>query len=183
MLLFFLFFIKALLIFLLIKLHYATHGSNLMRHQWTNKGKKKKEERERERKRERRTAEEEGEPKREHFQRFRLDGWWYWSFRWQCWAACHSLAERQHAVDLEMQRDEKKGVKAVAVVGVRSEVLLPNDAEAAPGRWIMAVRDLSDKNYPERRAELPGWLCATPVDAYLWVTASGDGFNVFPWER
>lgn len=55
-----------------------------------------------------------------------------------------------------MQRDEKKGVKAVAVVGVRSEVLLPNDAEAAPGRWIMAVRDLSDKNYPERRAEFPG---------------------------
>lgn len=41
-------------------------------------------------------------------------------------------------------------------VGVLSEILLPNDVEAAQGRLIMAVRDLSDKIYPEERVELQG---------------------------
>lgn len=36
-------------------------------------------------------------------------------------------------------------------VGVLSEILLPNDVEAAQGRLIMAVRDVSDKIYPEER--------------------------------
>lgn len=39
-------------------------------------------------------------------------------------------------------------------VGVLSEILLPNDVEAAQGRLIMAVRDVSDKIYPEDRVEL-----------------------------
>lgn len=41
-------------------------------------------------------------------------------------------------------------------VGVLSEILLPNDVEAAQGRLIMAVRDVSDKIYPEERVELQG---------------------------
>lgn len=41
-------------------------------------------------------------------------------------------------------------------VGVLSEILSPNDAEAAQGRLIMAVRNVSDKIYPEERVELQG---------------------------
>lgn len=41
-------------------------------------------------------------------------------------------------------------------VGVLSEILLPNDVEAAQGRLIMAVRDVSDKIYPEERVEFQG---------------------------
>lgn len=39
-------------------------------------------------------------------------------------------------------------------VGVLSEILLPNDVEAAQGRLIMAVRDMSDKISPEEKVEL-----------------------------
>ena len=39
-------------------------------------------------------------------------------------------------------------------VGVLSEILLPNDVEAAQGRLITAVRDASDKIYLEERVEL-----------------------------
>lgn len=41
-------------------------------------------------------------------------------------------------------------------VGVLSEILVPNDVGAARGRLIMAVRDVSDKIYPEEGAELQG---------------------------
>lgn len=39
-------------------------------------------------------------------------------------------------------------------VGVLSEILLPNDVEAAWGRLIMAVRDMSDKISPEEGVNL-----------------------------
>lgn len=41
-------------------------------------------------------------------------------------------------------------------VSVLSEILSPNDAEAAQERLIMAVRDVSDKIYPDERVELQG---------------------------
>lgn len=41
-------------------------------------------------------------------------------------------------------------------VGVLSEILLPNDVEAAQGRLITPVRDVSDKIYLEERVELQG---------------------------
>lgn len=41
-------------------------------------------------------------------------------------------------------------------VSVPSEILSPNDAEAAQERLIMAVRDVSDKIYPDERVELQG---------------------------
>ncbi len=47
----------------------------------------------------------------------------------------------------------------------------------------MAARDVSDKSHPEERVELQGRHCATPIDAYLWVSASGVAFNVFLCER
>lgn len=51
------------------------------------------------------------------------------------------------------------------------------------GRLIMAFRDVSDKLYPEERVELQRWHCATPIKAYLQVTASGPAFNVLLCER
>lgn len=63
--------------------------------------------------------------------------WHYASLQWTC--KCKGGEERSETC-----------------VGVLSEILLPNDVEAAQGRLIMAVRDVSDKIYSEERVELQG---------------------------
>ena len=62
-----------------------------------------------------------------------------------------------HAANLQWTYKCKGGEeRSETFVGVLSEILWPNDAEAAQGRLIMAVRVVSDKIYPEERVELQG---------------------------
>lgn len=140
-------FIKALLIFLLIKHHYTTPSSNLMEHTWTNN---REQQRRGEGEREQRDA---GRKSASIVSGSGLTGggtkplggsvalhgtaWHYASLRWTY--KCKGGEERSETY-----------------VGVLSEILSPNDAEAAGERLIMAVRDVTDKIYPEKRVELQG---------------------------
>lgn len=139
-------FIKALLIFLLIKQHYTTHSSNLMEHTWTNTGSSREEGRES-------VQREKGRQSESVVSGSGLTGGGTEPLGGS--VALHGTA--WHNANLQWTYKCKGGEeRSETCVGVLSEILLPNDVEAAQGRLIMAVRDVSDKIYPEERVELQG---------------------------
>lgn len=141
-------FIKALLIFLLIKQHYTTHSSNLMEHTWTNTQSS------RERGgRERVQREEKGGKVRVFVSGSGLTG----GGTDPVGGSVALYGTAWHGANLQWTFKCKGGEeRSETCVGVLSEILLPNDVEAAQGRLIMAVRDVSDKIFPEERVELQG---------------------------
>lgn len=62
-----------------------------------------------------------------------------------------------HCANLQWTSKCKGGEEGSVTCGcVLSEILLPNDVEAAQGRLIIPVRYVSDEIYPEERVELQG---------------------------
>lgn len=129
-------FIKALLIFLLIKQHYTTHSSNLMEHTWTKTGKRE-------------TAGREVEGCEIRVCRSGLT----------CGGteplggtvALHGTA--WHYANLQWNaREDKTGMKPMLEFLVKYSHLMMQRLNR--GRLIMAVVDPSDKIYPEERVEL-----------------------------
>lgn len=156
-------FIKALLIFLLIKQHCTTHSSNLREHTWTNTAnEERKREKRRDKKRRGEEKERRGDERREEERRVRVKSESAFYQSGSLGGGTEPLggsvalhAGAWHGARVQWTYKCKGGEeRSETCVGVLSEILLPNDVEAARGRLMTAVRDVSDKISPEERVGL-----------------------------